>query len=429
MSAPIDPAAPEAQASLSLDGGEGVREEIADSGSRGPIREEPQAKRDPESLELRAAPRRVVRFRRELLIASAAGLACALAAVAWVALQPIGLRMAEPAPELHAAGSEPSTDALAGLPSSYGESDTKVPELGPPLPGDLGRPILAHQRAVAAEGEPLPQNDVGAPDAAEQAAMAERQRRLAEAAQARAAPVLAQMSRGSASAPEPGGGGRSLEPGARVGAEAGRESATTEGTNPERLRPPASRWQLSAGTMIAASLVTGLNSDIPGMVVAQVTEPAYDSATGRAVLVPQGARLLGRYEDKVRFGQRRALVLWERLIMPDGSSIALGDAPAIDAAGFSGLSDEVDFHSGSLLRGIGLSSLLGVGTELTFGESEAELVRALRESLQTNADRAAQRLVERNLDIAPTIKVRPGFPVRVLVHRDLVLPPWREPEQ
>lgn len=418
-----DAGAGDAQTGISWEGAERVEEAMDEPASTERARDEPQTKLDPESLELRAAPRRVVRFRRELLIASAAGLACALAAVAWVALQPIGLHMAGPVPELHLPASDPSSDTLAGLPSSYDQSGA-VPELGPPLPGDLGRPILAHQRAAAAEGQDLPP-EAGAPDAAEQAATAERERRLAEAAQARAAPVLAQMSRGSAGA-EAGGGSRSLEPEERAGAGAGRESTPGEGANPARLQPPGSRWQLSAGTTIAASLVTGLNSDIPGIVVAQVTEPAYDSATGRAVLVPQGARLLGRYDSKVRFGQSRALVLWERLIMPDGSSIALDDAPAADAGGFSGLSDEVDFHVGRLLRGIGFSSLLGVGTELTFGESEAELVRALRESLQTNADRAAQRLVERNLDIAPTITVRPGFPVRVLVHRDLVLPPWQE---
>ena len=111
--------------------------------------------------------------------------------------------------------------------------------------------------------------------------------------------------------------------------------------------------------------------------------------------------------------------------MPDGASIALDNAPATDAAGYSGVADAVDFHTWQLLRGIGLSTVLGVGTQLTFGEGESDLVRALRESVQTNADRAGQKIVERNLDIAPTITVRPGFPVRVLVHKDLVLPPWR----
>jgi type IV secretion system protein TrbI len=177
--------------------------------------------------------------------------------------------------------------------------------------------------------------------------------------------------------------------------------------------------------VIAASLLSGLNSDVPGLVVAQVTEPVFDSATGRAVLVPQGARLLGRYDSRIAFGQQRALLVWERLILPDGSSLTLDNAPATDAAGYAGVADRVDFHTWRLLKGIGLSTLLGVGTELTFGRGETDLVRALRESIQANADRAGQKIVERNLDVAPTITVRPGYPVRVLVHKDLVLPPWR----
>jgi type IV secretion system protein VirB10 len=221
-------------------------------------------------------------------------------------------------------------------------------------------------------------------------------------------------------------GPRSAGEDGEASATATLQSESVDGSNPNRLSPAASRWQVTAGSVIAASLITGLNSDLPGMVVAQVTEPVFDSAMGRAVLIPQGARLLGRYESKVAFGQRRAMLVWERLVMPDGSSIALDNAPATDAAGYSGLSDAVDFHTGQLLRGIGMSTLLGVGTELTFGDGEADLVRALRESIQTNADRAGQKIVERNLDIAPTITVRPGFPVRVLVHKDLVLPPWRE---
>lgn len=127
----------------------------------------------------------------------------------------------------------------------------------------------------------------------------------------------------------------------------------------------------------------------------------------------------------VAFGQRRAMLVWERLVLPDGSSLALDNAPATDAAGYAGVADGVDFHTWQLLKGIGMSTLLGVGSELRFGGSESELVEALRESVQSNGDRAGQKIVERNLDIAPTITIRPGFPVRVLVHKDLVLPPWR----
>lgn len=377
------------------------------------------AKLDPESLELRASPRSVVRFRRGLLIGSAAGISTAIAAAAWFALQPVGLRMAGETPELSHAENDQSPEALAGLPESYGGTET-VPELGPPLPGDLGRPILEHQRSMATEeGAPAPSL---APDAEAQADLAERQRRLNEVEQARAAPVLMQVA---------GNAARTTEPRAAGSTQPDEERSRARGSSPDdwvsstRIQPPASRWQLSAGSMISASLITGLNSDVPGMVVAQVTEPAFDSATGRAVLVPQGSRLLGRYDSKVAFGQRRAMLVWKRLILPDGSSLALDNAPATDSAGYSGVADGVDFHTWQLLKGIATSTLLGVGTEVRFGSSESGLVGALRESIQTNADRAGQKIVERNLDVAPTITVRPGFPLRVLIHKDLVLPPWR----
>ena len=381
--------------------------------------EELQPLRDPESVNVRVAPPAVTKFRKGLLVGVAGAVLATMTAVSWFALEPAGLELAAADRDLGPALTEASPEELAALPRSYGDASPST-QLGPPLPGDLGRPILAHQRAMASEDVTTPDPAVP-PDAGAQAAAAERQQRIEELAQARSAPVLMQVSRSSGPASVLAGATGSNDPGLAQAVVARSE----DGVNPNRLRPAASRWQVAAGSTIAASLITGLNSDLPGMVVAQVTEPVFDSATGRAVLIPQGARLLGRYDSRVAFGQRRAMLLWERLVLPDGSSIALDNAPATDAAGYSGVADGVDFHTWQLLRGIGMSTLLGVGTELTLGDREGNLIRALRESVQTNADRAGQKIVERNLDIAPTITVRPGFPVRVLVHKDLVLPPWR----
>ena len=130
------------------------------------------------------------------------------------------------------------------------------------------------------------------------------------------------------------------------------------------ISPSPSPWTISAGSVIAASLVTGLNSDLPGLVIAQVTQNAYDSATGRTVLVPQGSRLIGRYDSVIAFGQKRALVVWQRIVMPDGSSITLDNAPATDASGYAGLADRIDRHSWALLKGVALSTLLGDGDNL-----------------------------------------------------------------
>jgi type IV secretion system protein VirB10 len=195
--------------------------------------------------------------------------------------------------------------------------------------------------------------------------------------------------------------------------------------NPHTLQDPVSPYQVMAGTVIAAALVTGLNSDLPGGVIAQVTENVFDSVTGRTLLIPQGSRLMGGYDSVVAFGQSRALVIWQRIILPDGSSIEIDNLPATDAAGYAGLEDEVDFHTWRLIKGVALATLLGVGTELTFGSEEDDLVRALRQSTQQSTNQAGQRLVEKNLDIQPTITVRPGWPLRVIVSRDLVLRPYR----
>jgi type IV secretion system protein VirB10 len=180
-----------------------------------------------------------------------------------------------------------------------------------------------------------------------------------------------------------------------------------------------------AGSVIAASLNTGINSDLPGMVVAQVTENVHDTVTGRILLIPQGSRLIGTYDSVVAFGQSRALLVWRRIVMPDGSSIEIDNLPATDTAGYAGLEDEVDYHTWRLVKGIALATLLGVGSELTFGEGESDLIRAIRESTQSNVNRAGQRITEKNLNIQPTITIRPGWPLRVIVQRDLILGPYR----
>jgi type IV secretion system protein VirB10 len=159
-------------------------------------------------------------------------------------------------------------------------------------------------------------------------------------------------------------------------------SETGGDINPHRLMPPASPWMLHAGSIISASLITGLNSDLPGLVTAQVTENVYDSVSGRALLIPQGSRLIGSYGSVVAFGQSRALVVWQRIILPNGSSIRIDNVPAADTEGYAGLSDRIDRHTWQLLKGVALSTLLGVGTELGWGSGQSDLVRAIRESTQ-----------------------------------------------
>ncbi|HEU4377644.1 MAG TPA: TrbI/VirB10 family protein, partial [Hyphomicrobiaceae bacterium] len=197
--------------------------------------------------------------------------------------------------------------------------------------------------------------------------------------------------------------------------------------NPHGLQKPASAYQLMAGTIIAAGLVSGLNSDLPGFVIAQVTEHVYDTVSGRFLLIPQGARLIGKYDNVVAVGQERALVIWQRIIFPDGTSVVIDNLPATDTAGYAGLADQVDLHTWTLLKGVALATVLGVGGELAFGSADSDLVTALQQATQSTTNRAGQRLVERQLNVQPTITVRPGWPLRVIVHKDIVLRPYPMP--
>lgn len=401
-----------------------------DESPRDPVDPPAPPKADPETLVLRGAPGRIVRFRRGAIIAISAFGSAAIIGVAWMALEPASLSVFEAQEEV--ALSTPP-DTLADLPADYGA----VPQLGPPLPGDLGRPILEQQRELGLTPEAV---DAEAARLAQEAE-AERQRVAAEALAARESGIMVSLASGSdasatattpASAPgpiaSPVASSADLaqpDPNRQTRAEAFLAAADDEpDISAHRLLPPASRHMLAAGSVIAASLLTGLNSDLPGFVTAQVTSHVYDSATGRVLLIPQGSRLIGRYDSVVAFGQDRALIVWQRLMLPDGSSIRLDNLPATDASGQAGLQDRVDNHGGRLVRGVALSTLLGVGTELTV-DGESELVRAFRESAQQNTSRAGERIVERELDVQPTITVRPGWPLRVIVHRDLVLRRWQ----
>lgn len=389
------------------------------------------AKLDPESLALRSRPPRAIRFKRGVIIAIAALGSVSLMTVTWLALKPRLFHRAAGQEELSQPDLRPASDMLSGLPASYGD----VPRLGPPLPGDLGKPILDRQQQLATGINPSDQQR-------QQAEAAEHERQLAELKAARESGVLVQGRQAAASAEAPtasvpaGEGAQpsppklALDPATDPNAQGRKEAFVGNldprgDVNPHVLTPPLSPYTLSAGSVISASLITGLRSDLPGLVTAQVTENTYDSATGRILLIPQGARLIGSYDSVVAFGQSRALIVWQRIVMPDGSSLLIDNVPATDPSGYAGLSDKVDFHTWTLLKGVAISTLLGVGANLTF-TGESDLVQAIRESTQQNVSRAGDQITSRNLQIQPTITIRPGVPVRLIVHRDLILAPWRE---
>ena len=190
----------------------------------------------------------------------------------------------------------------------------------------------------------------------------------------------------------------------------------------DRLESPPSPYILQAGSVIEAALVTGLRSDLPGQITAQVTANVYDSPTGRFLLIPQGSRLLGEYDSRVAFGQSRLLLAWTRLILPDGRSIVLERQPGTDEAGYAGLEDRVDNHWDRLFLAAGLATILNTGLE-TGQNDEGDIARAIREGTQYTIGRAGEEIVRCQLQIPPTLAIRPGFPVRVMVTRDLILDP------
>ena len=156
-----------------------------------------------------------------------------------------------------------------------------------------------------------------------------------------------------------------------------------------------------------------------------MTQNVYDSPTGATLLIPEGARLIGEYSAQVSFGQTRALLVWTRLIMPNGRSIVLERQPATDTQGYAGLEDEVDNHWGTLFKAAILSTLLSIGSEAGTGSNENSLVQAIRQGSSQGFNQVGEQVVGRSLSVQPTITIRPGFPVRVLVTRDLVLEPYK----
>ena len=381
---------------------------------------------DPSRVELRAAPPyRVVRFRKSLVIGATALGLIAILGVTTLALRKPSLKAPE-AQELYNTDNKVTAERVSELPKDYSQVKPKAIELGPPLPGDLGRPILAKQRATGV----MPSDTEQDQHLAQQALQAKQAGVFFRVENKSRANVQTDRSSQAAQETAPDDKRLALDPDRDQNNQQRKldflgQSQKGSIYNPHALQTPASPYQVMAGSVIAASLITGINSDLPGLVVAQVTENIYDTVTGKTLLIPQGSRLIGAYDSVVAFGQSRALLVWQRIVMPDGSSVQIDNLPATDTAGYAGLEDEVDYHTWTLIKGIALSTMLGVGTELSFGSNESDLVQAIRESTQQNAAQAGQRLTEKNLNIQPTITVRPGWPVRIIVHKDLILKPYK----
>jgi len=377
-------------------------------------------------LRLRSDPPRVMRLSRRAMVVLATAGGLGLGAILIVALQ--GRDATEGPAELFSTERVQEAEGLSQLPRDYGD----VPQLGPPLPGEFGRPILSARE----RGQPVPAPPVAGPPAVDP----QEQLRLQEMEAARvsalffdastAADTAAEASLPPSPALSPGGylPDQSADAGPRD-ATAGHEaflgrSVDRRTVSPDRLQAPPSPYVVQAGTVIPAALVTGLRSDLPGQITAQVTSHVYDSPSGRYLLIPQGSRLLGEYDSRVAAGQSRVLLVWTRLILPDGRSLVLERQPGADAAGHAGLEDGVDNHWGRVFLAAGLATILNIGLEM--GDDDDPVAEAIREGSQDTIGRTGEEIVRRQLAVPPTLTVRPGFPVRVMVTRDLILDPYGE---
>lgn len=195
-----------------------------------------------------------------------------------------------------------------------------------------------------------------------------------------------------------------------------------------RLKKPNSPYQLLAGTVIPGLLLTGINSDLPGQLLGQVSQDVYDSVTGKYLLVPQGTKVIGSYDSRIVYGQERVLAVWTRLVFPNGSSLSLEGMPGVDLSGYAGLSDQVDNHYVKLLSGVVLSSLLGAGAQVAEGRSYDTLnpsyAQLAVQGVARNANEVGQEITRRNLNIQPTLVIRPGFRFNVFVQKDMTLVPY-----
>jgi len=393
-------------------------------------------KATPESV--LAAPRLpVTRWNRRYLILGAGGLAALVAAGFYIGFGGLGRPAPRQAAAQNAADTAPTTPAFAGrFAAGYGDPAVQATAPGTASLPPAGATTATPPGGPGAQSGPTRPVDPAVQQAREQANAARASNPFfaaqAQAGGGPAAPDTGAPVNLAAAAPGAGGPGAEAPDVQPANGQGGKRqflaTARTEDYLASPLRPPESPWEVKAGTVIPAALLTALNSDLPGEVIAQVTEPIYDHATGRTVLIPQGSRLIGKYDSQIAYGQERALIAWNRIIMPDGRSINIGSMTGADLTGASGLKDQVDGHFWQLARGILLSTVFSVGAasaQDASARSSGELVlNSAANGVSNGAQQVGQQITARDLNRQATIKVRAGWPLRVLVNKDMILAPY-----
>jgi type IV secretion system protein TrbI len=193
-----------------------------------------------------------------------------------------------------------------------------------------------------------------------------------------------------------------------------------------RLEHASSPYTLFAGTILPCVLTQGINSDLPGQIGCMISQNVYDTVTGRFLLLPQGTKVIGTYDSRIAYGQERVLVVWTRLLRPDGSTLSLEGMPGIDLSGFAGLTGHVNNHYLRLLAGVVLGSILGASAQIAVGANSQNpsFSQLAIQGAGQNINEAGQQITRKNLNIQPTIEVPPGGRLNIFATKDLILPPW-----
>lgn len=393
-----------------------------------PAQPAPDSMANTQAFRLSGDPPRVTRLSRKALAILGLSVGLGIGGALLYALQP---RQPMLPKNLYEGENGNKAEMVTSAPASY----DKVAKLGVALPGDLGGPILRAQ--INGQAVPVPPMGMQTAPPSDLRATAGGQARelvMQERDSARtsrlflggaggagaALPALAAASDGIAEVQHTGdaiGSGSSAPTGKRAFLD-NRSGRIT--VSAERITDPVSPNILQAGSIIPAALITAIHSDLPGQITAQVTQNVYDSPTGRILLIPQGSRLIGEYDSDISAGQNRLLLVWDRLILPSGRSILLDRLPGADASGMAGLKDRTNYHWGNMLKAAAISTLLGVGAELTT-DSDDPLTRALRAGGQDTINQTGRQVVQRALNVPPSLTIRAGTPLRVILTRDIVL--------
>lgn len=396
-----------------------------------PLETAPRAPKAPAESVLAAPRLPVTRWNRRYLAAGGVILATLVAVAFWIGFSPHPIKRADAKPN------DDSPVSTPAFPDKYARG--------------YGDPAVQAITAPAASGPSLPPPGAGAaaPTQPGQAQpvdpVVQRAREQAEAARA-GSPFF--NGAGQGAPPAPATLPVAFAPGAAPAGQTASEAAAPDvqpanGQGGKRqfaanakaddylqnpLREPVSPWGVKAGTVIPAALLTAINSDLPGEIIAQVTEPVYDHVTGRTVLIPQGSRLIGQYDSQIAYGQERALIAWNRIVMPNGRSINIGSMEGADLTGASGLHDQVDGHFWQLARGIMLSTVFSVGAasaqDASARSSGSLVLNSAGTGVANSAEQVGSQITSRDLNRQPTIKVRAGWPLRVLVNKDMILAPY-----